>query len=104
MRAAYRIHCVTCEKNKDSKSVIYEGESGFSGRQRGNEHLRIWKARDSKSVLNNHDIIYHNEQRAEYRMEVLRNYKTAFERQSNEPVRINLSKRSKHIININSKN
>ena len=51
-----------------------------------------------------HYCISHNGIKGSYRMEILRNYKSAFERQSNEPVRINLAKRSKHIININSKN
>ena len=50
-----------------------------------------------------HDMQYHGGVRAEYRMEVLRTYKSAFERQTNEPMRITIFQKSKHVININNK-
>ena len=98
MGAAYAIHCITCKK-LFNKTVIYEGESGASGRK----HERLWRSKNDKSVMHMHDIMHHNGQKAEYRMEIIRKYKSAFERQSNEPMRIKLDIKSKYKTNINSK-
>ena len=60
----------------------------------------MWKSKDKNSVLDAHDKLEHNGEKADYRMTVLRKYKSAFERQNNEPARIKISKVGE---NINSK-
>ena len=98
MGCAYQILCITCKK--EGKVRVYEGESGFSGRERGNEHERLWKAKDMKSVMHTHDLQEHGGAKSEYKMIILRKYKNAFERQSNEPIRIKLANKNE---NLNSK-
>ena len=82
--------CETCKKL--GKNRVYEGESGDSGRKRGEEHERLWKAKDNKSVMHNHDTNEHNGIKAEYSMTVIQKYRSTFERQNNEPYRIKLNK------------
>ena len=82
MGAAYQIDCEDCLK--EGKVRRYEGESGNSGRQRVDEHMRLWRAKDKNSVLHYHDMTEHNMNRANYRMKILRKYSDTFERQSND--------------------
>ena len=50
-----------------------------------------------------HDNKEKNREKAEYRMAIIQKYKSSFQRQCNEPMRIKIAKKSKHITNINSK-
>ena len=98
MGVGYRITCNTCGEAGITKT--YEGESGDSGRKRGLEHQRLWNAKDPKSVMHIHDMTDHNGRKAEYKMDVLKKFPTAFERQNNKPITIKLTPPES---NINSK-
>ena len=68
MQDMYKWTCKTCKNRNIIK--VYEGETSRSVRIRGGEHLRDFRNRTEKSVLNKHKILEHKNEKAEFEMEI----------------------------------
>jgi hypothetical protein len=95
----YRWVCNTC-KNGD-KTKVYEGETARSARLRGIEHIRALNKKHFDSVLYKHQIIEHENEDADFQMEITGVFKDAISRQADEAVRIN-SRQSHELMNSKS--
>ena len=91
----YQITCIECEKKK-VKSKYY-GETSFNGYTRGVQHQNKYRSKSKnaqeKSALRKHAKMYHDDKKVEYRMDVLKSFKTnPLARQVYESVKIVNSK------------
>ena len=65
----YRWVCENCRDKNINR--VYEGESSRSARQRGKEHLRGLKNKDSKNMLFKHKVLEHpEEENVHFKMEI----------------------------------
>ena len=87
---AYRISCMECEKQK--KRANYYGESNFNGFTRGDQHQRNYRSKNKKvqedSAMRKHSKEIHNDKNVNYRMEVIKTFKSPLERQVYESIKI----------------
>ena len=90
----YKITCMECEKEK-LKSPYY-GESHFNGFTRGGQHQKNYRSKNKKvqedSALRRHAQEVHKDKKVEYRMEILKTFKSPLERQVFESTQIIKSK------------
>ena len=82
----YRWLCNTC-KNRD-KVKVYEGETSRSARLRGKEHLDGYRRKTSDNVLYKHKMTEHENEDADFSMEITGRFSDALTRQADEAVRI----------------
>ena len=93
----YRTRCETCyengEKLGDNKEKIYIGESSRTGRERGAEHANDYHREVPDSHMWKHWQTDHNEDKEKpvFSMKVLKRHKSAFVRQINEAVLIDMN-------------
>ena len=78
----------------------YDGETGRNAHSRGLDHQRDLEGEKDESPLWKHCQLEHDEEKQEFKMEVLKSFKSCLERQINEAVRITSSKAD---IQMNSK-
>lgn len=94
----YKIWCGGCQRA--GVEVKYDGETGRNAHSRGLDHQRDLEGEKDESPLWKHCQLEHDEEKQEFKMEVLKSFKSCLERQINEAVRITSSKAD---IQMNSK-
>ena len=83
---AYKISCLLCKQ--EDRECSYEGESGRNAYSRGREHLRDLANNTKTSPLVSHHLTHHGGTQPAFRMEILRVFKLALDRQIEEATRI----------------
>lgn len=82
----YRWICSTC-KTRD-KVKVYEGETSRSARLRGKEHLDGYRRQHVDNVFYKHKMTEHENEDANFSMEITGRFRDALTRQADEAVRI----------------
>ena len=90
----YRWECQNCE-------MVYEGETGRTGRKRADEHIQALRKRTVSSPLVQHENKQHPDSNPLYKITILKQFHDALSRQAEEGIRIYNTKPS---LRINSKN
>ena len=88
--SAYRLECEECPKN--NLKAHYEGETGINCYSRGLEHSQGLEMKKEENPLWKHCQLQHGGAKVGFKINSLKSFKTAFERQVNEGVRIACSK------------
>ena len=83
---AYRIVCLLCQEV--GRVSTYEGESGRNAYIRGKEHLKALANNSMASPLVNHQLQHHPGTPHKFRMQILKTFKQALDRQLEEANRI----------------
>ena len=90
----YRWECQNCE-------MVYEGETGRTGRKRADEHIKALRKGADSSPLVQHDRKHHPDSNPLYKITILKHFHDALSRQAEEGIRIYSRKPS---LRINNKN
>ena len=87
------------KKEKEiAKKYIYTGETGKSGYKRIKQHVDLWKNMKDQSFLFKHYSMIHPEKEMKEMMitsRILKNHRTAFNRQIEEAITIKLNSKVK---------
>ena len=90
----YKLTCMECEKEKLLSR--YFGESHFNGFTRGGQHQRNYRSKNKKvqeeSAMRKHAKEVHRDRKIDYRMDIIKTFKSALERQVYESTKIINSK------------
>ena len=81
--------------------MVYEGETGRTGRKRADEHIQALRKRTVSSPLVQHENKQHPDSNPLYKITILKQFHDALSRQAEEGIRIYNTKPS---LRINSKN
>ena len=92
----YKTSCLACLAN--GKEATYYGETCRTAYERGLEHSNDHISMKEDSHMHRHEALEHGDKKVEFSMKVIRQHKSAFQRQVHEAVVIEMNE-TKNILN-----